>query len=139
MIIKIGYPHSPFGSRTKQTSSPTKMKTKYYPDVDKKNLISDGYIAEKSGHSKGSTVDVTIVNLGPETLDPLDMGTGFDFFGSLSWPSNLSLPAEQRAHRMLLQIIMAKHGFKPLNEEWWHFTLKDEPFPKTYFDFPVNG
>ena len=116
----------------------TKMKAKYYPNVDKKNLFTEGYIAEKSGHSRGSTVDLTIVSFNSNKPQELDMGTRWDFFGSQSWPSNTSISQTQRAHRMLLQILMKKHGFKPLKEEWWHFTLKDEPFPNKYFNFPIN-
>ena len=115
-----------------------KMKTKYYPDVDKKNLFRDGYIAAKSSHSRGSTVDLTIISLFPIKPLELDMGTGFDFFGPLSWPDSKAVKPDQRAHRMLLQTLMTKHGFKPLQEEWWHFTLKDEPFPDTYFDFTIK-
>jgi len=114
----------------------TKMKAQYYPDVDKKNLFRDGYIAEKSGHSRGSTVDLTIINLSDGR--ELDMGGPFDFFGKPSWPTNLDIPAQARANRALLRAVMDRHGFKPLTEEWWHFTLRDEPYPDTYFDFPVE-
>lgn len=114
----------------------TRMKSEYYPDVDKKNLFRNGYIAEKSGHTRGSTVDVTIIDLA--TGKELDMGTPFDFFGPKSWPNNLRMPTKVRANRALLQQVMAKNGFKPLKEEWWHFTLKNEPYPDTYFDFPVK-
>ena len=116
----------------------TTMKAQYYPDVDKKNLFKDGYIAERSSHSRGSTVDVTLVSLYSKAPQELDMGSTFDFFGPVSWPRSMSVTPNQRAHRMLLQLIMTKHGFKPLNQEWWHFTLRDEPFPKQYFDFPVR-
>ncbi len=116
----------------------TKMKSKYYPEVEKKNLFKEGYIAEKSSHSRGSTVDVTIVSRDGEASEELDMGTGWDFFGPQSWPSSMEVTPAQRANRMLLQNLMTKHGFVPLKEEWWHFTLKDEPFPERYFDFPVN-
>ncbi|WP_319469815.1 M15 family metallopeptidase [uncultured Pseudodesulfovibrio sp.] len=114
----------------------TKMKAQFYPDVDKKNLFRDGYIAEKSGHSRGSTVDLTIIDL--TTGAELDMGTPFDFFGPKSWPSNKDMPAHVRANRALLQNAMLRNGFKPLTEEWWHFTLRDEPYPDTYFNFPVR-
>jgi len=114
----------------------TKMKQKYYPDVEKKNLFKEGYIAAKSGHSRGSSVDVTIISL--DNLQALDMGTHWDFFGSLSWPHNLSLTSEQRAHRMLLQSLMLRHGFRALKEEWWHFTLQNEPYSDTYFDFKIK-
>lgn len=116
----------------------TKMKEKYYPDVAKKDLFKDGYIAAKSGHSRGSTVDLTIVSLDAGNTEELDMGTGWDFFGPKSWPGSQVVSAEQRAHRMLLQQLMTKHGFKPLAEEWWHFTLIEEPFPDNYFDFVIE-
>jgi D-alanyl-D-alanine dipeptidase len=117
----------------------TRMKRKYYPDVDKKDLFSLGYIADKSSHSRGSTVDLTIVSVDPEgNAEELDMGTGFDLFSPKSWPDNPSMTPPQRAHRMLLQVLMKRHGFEPYSQEWWHFTLKNEPFPDTYFDFPVQ-
>ncbi len=90
----------------------------------------------KSGHSRGSTVDLTIIDL--KTKAELDMGTPFDFFGPKSWPSNKDMPAHVRANRALLQNAMLRNGFKPLTEEWWHFTLRDEPYPDTYFNFPVQ-
>lgn len=117
----------------------TRMKSEFYPNVNKENLFKDGYIASKSGHSRGSTVDLTITSLAAKPNDPgLDMGSNFDFFGPPSWPLNQDVPTEARAHRMLLQTLMTKHGFKPYDQEWWHFTLKNEPFPKMYFDFPVQ-
>ena len=114
----------------------TKTKAEYYPGLDKQALIPSGYIVMKSSHSRGSTADLTIIDL--TTLEEMDMGTAFDFFSPKSWPDNLSITAEQRANRMLLQQTMIKHGFKPLEQEWWHFTLKDEPYPDVYFDFPVK-
>ncbi len=116
----------------------TKMKSRYYPEVDKSNLFRDGYIAARSGHSRGSTVDLTLVSRTSGMPAELDMGTSWDYFGPRSWPSSIEVSAEQRAHRMLLQSLMIKHGFRPLAEEWWHFTLENEPFPDTYFDFPVR-
>lgn len=117
----------------------TKMKKKYYPDVDKKDLFKKRYIAEKSSHSRGSAVDVTIVAMDLNgNFKELDMGSGFDFFSPKSWPSNTSVGLAQRAHRMLLQYLMVANGFVPYREEWWHFTLKNEPFPETYFDFPIE-
>lgn len=114
-------------------------KTAYYPDVKKENLFKEGYIASKSGHSRGSAVDLTIVSLvGADKGKELDMGSPFDFFGPESWPENLSMTAVQRANRMLLRCLMTKHGFKPYKKEWWHFNLKNEPYPDTYFDFPVK-
>lgn len=117
----------------------TRTKAEFYPDIDKSTLFRDGYIASRSSHSRGSTVDVTLISLQPETLGKeLDMGTGFDFFGPSSWPFFAGIAPGQRANRMLLHLLMKKHGFKPYPEEWWHFTLSDEPFPKSYFNFPVQ-
>lgn len=114
----------------------TVNKQAYYPDVDKKDLFAKGYIAARSGHSRGSTVDLTIISLNDGR--ELPMGTPWDFFGPHSWPSYMDISAEERANRLLLRSLMLKHGFKPLKEEWWHFTLENEPFPETYFDFPVR-
>lgn len=116
----------------------TKMKSRYYPDVAKKDLFSQGYIAARSGHSRGSSVDLTIISSGEGASIELDMGTAWDLFGKASWGSDLSVIPQQRANRMLLQKLMQKHGFRALKEEWWHFTLEDEPFPKKYFDFIVK-
>jgi zinc D-Ala-D-Ala dipeptidase len=116
-----------------------RMKKEFYPNVEKKNLFKEEYIALKSGHSRGSTVDLTVISLDAKRQGgELDMGTGFDYFGPQSWPENRAAGASQRAHRMLLQMVMEKHGFKPYPKEWWHFTLKAEPYPDTYFDFPVR-
>ena len=102
----------------------------------KQHLFKEGYIASKSGHSRGSTMDITLVDL--DTSEPLDMGSEWDFFGPESWVANNNLTAQQRANRMLLQTIMVKHGFRIYAKEWWHFTLQNEPFPDTYFDFPID-
>lgn len=110
----------------------------YYPEVDKASLIRDGYIAKRSGHSRGSTVDLTLVYPGLGGPQELDMGTGWDYFGLESWPDSHAVTPVQRAHRMLLRVLMEKHGFAPLEQEWWHFTLRDEPFPDKYFDFPIR-
>jgi len=116
-----------------------RMKAKYYPEIDKRLLFKQGYISSKSGHSRGSTVDLTIIYLaGPNKGEELDMGTPWDFFSPLSWPSSMEVSVKQKANRMLLQKIMVRNGFKQLKEEWWHFTLIDEPFPGTYFNFPVE-
>ena len=117
-------------------NSNTKMKTKYYPEVAKENLFKEGYISTRSGHSRGSTVDLSIISL--QNMKELDMGTQYDFFGKESWLSNINISALQRSNRMLLQSLMKKHGFNPLKEEWWHFTMVDEPFPDTYFNFPIQ-
>jgi zinc D-Ala-D-Ala dipeptidase len=113
-----------------------RMKEEFYPNVDKSRLFELGYIAERSGHSRGSTLDVTIVEI-PSGRE-LDMGTPYDLFDPRSWPSDENVSAEARSRRMMLQRVMAAHGFRPLREEWWHFTLEDEPYPETYFDFPVR-
>lgn len=109
---------------------------RHYPGVDKAHLFRDGYIAERSGHSRGSTVDLTLVSLADGR--ELDMGTPFDFFGPESWPDSLAVPPAARAHRLLLREVMVRHGFRPLKEEWWHFTLENEPYPEHHFDFPVE-
>lgn len=114
----------------------TRGKAEFYPDVDKSNLFRDGYIAARSGHSRGSTVDLTIIDL--DTGRELDMGTGFDFFGPPSWPTSRAVGAQVRANRALLQTVMRQAGFSHYEAEWWHFTLEGEPHPDTYFDFPVR-
>ncbi len=116
--------------------SDQRQKATYYPDVPKEQLFAEGYIAERSGHSRGSTVDLTLVDA--TSGEALDMGTPFDYFGPESWPSNMDLPAPVRANRLLLQELMENAGFVHYPEEWWHFTLANEPFPETYFDFVVR-
>jgi len=113
-----------------------KRKAQQYPDVDKSRLFELGYIAERSGHSRGSTVDLTLVDL--QSGAEIDMGSGYDLFDTLSWPSDPRPAVAARANRMLLQQVMTEAGFRPLKEEWWHFTLNGEPYPGTYFDFPVR-
>jgi zinc D-Ala-D-Ala dipeptidase len=110
-------------------------KAEFYPDVDKRTLFRDGYIASRSGHSRGSTMDVTLAKADGSELD---MGTHFDFFSPKSWTANSSIGAEQHANRMLLATAMRRRGFRGYDKEWWHFTLRNEPFPDTYFDFPVQ-
>ena len=111
-------------------------KSIFYPNVKKKNLFKEDYIASRSGHSRGSTVDLTIIDANTGT--PLDMGSAYDFFGIQSWVNYNGITNEQKANRQLLQEVMAKYGFKNYPKEWWHFTLKDEPFPDTYFNFPIK-
>jgi D-alanyl-D-alanine dipeptidase len=111
-------------------------KRQYYPEVDKKDLFKDQYIASKSRHSSGSTLDVTLVDL--ETGEELDMGTPYDYFGPQSWIHFMRLTTQQKANRMLLQSVMTKHGFRPYPWEWWHFTLRGEPFKDLHYDFPVE-
>jgi D-alanyl-D-alanine dipeptidase len=114
----------------------TKMKEKYYPHLDKSVLFELGYIAEKSGHSRGSTVDLTLVDV--STGKELDMGSGFDFFGEISNHGTDLIPEEQEKNRNILRDAMMEAGFKIYPEEWWHYTLENEPYPDTYFDFPVR-
>jgi D-alanyl-D-alanine dipeptidase len=114
----------------------TTMKQSYYPNVQKSELFEKGYIATRSGHSRGSTVDLTLIDL--VTGNELDMGTSFDFFSPLSSPTSREVTQQQRANRLLLRSLMLRHGFRPLEEEWWHFTLENEPYPTTYFDFLVR-
>ena len=133
----------------------TMMKSYFYPDLDKRVLFVQGYIAKRSGHSRGSTVDLTLFDM--KTEKEVDMGGTFDWFGPESHPYFCGNPVtgkytgdnskspkgrritrEQFENRMILRRAMMRHGFKPLDSEWWHFTLKDEPFPDTYFTFPVK-
>lgn len=115
-----------------------RMKPYFYPDVDKANLFDLGYIAYRSGHSRGSTVDLTLLNM--KTGREVSMGSPFDYFGKRSRTEFLKhLTEEEIQNRFFLRDTMVKHGFLPYEAEWWHFTLKDEPFPDTYFDFPVSA
>ena len=114
-----------------------RMKEYFYPELEKNTLFPLGYIAEHSGHSRGSTLDLTLFDMKKEK--EVDMGGTFDYFGERSHPDFTGVTPEQLANRMILRNVMVKHGFKPLAEEWWHFTLKDEPYPNTYFTFPVNS
>jgi D-alanyl-D-alanine dipeptidase len=138
----------------------TKTMNEFYPTVDKRYLFRDGYIAKKSGHSRGSTVDLTIVPIptpDQEAYRPgqplsacflpidqrfrdntIDMGTGFDCFHERSHTENAQIGMQQRINRLLLKSLMDKHGFKNYDQEWWHYTLREEPYPNTYFNFPVK-
>jgi D-alanyl-D-alanine dipeptidase len=113
----------------------TAGKAEFYPQVDKRTLFRDGYIATRSGHSRGSTIDMTLAEAGGRELD---MGTPFDFFSPRSAPGDANVSAAARANRALLAAAMRRRGFRPYVKEWWHFTLAGEPFPNTYFDFPVR-
>ena len=114
----------------------TLMKPYFYPDLDKSVLFAQEYIMEKSGHTRGSTVDLTLFDMSTEK--EVDMGGTFDWFGPESHPDFRGITPAQFANRMILRQAMMRHGFKPLDSEWWHFTLKEEPFPDTYFTFPVK-
>ena len=122
--------------RWAQDLNDTKMKQSFYPDVDKSLLFELGYIMEYSGHSRGSTVDLTLVEI--STGKEVDMGGPFDWFGELSHPDYQDITETQKANRAILRDAMLRHGFKPLDTEWWHFTLADEPYTDTYFNFPVR-
>jgi D-alanyl-D-alanine dipeptidase len=138
----------------------TKTKKEFYPTIDKRNLFKDGYIAEKSGHSRGSTLDLTIVP-SPAPAQPqyspgqklyecylpaakrfrdnsIDMGTGFDCFHELSHTANKNIGRQQKINRRLLKSLMEKHGFRNYDKEWWHYTLNNEPYPDTYFNFVIE-
>lgn len=133
----------------------TEMEPYFYPDLEKEVLFPQGYIASRSGHTRGSTLDLTLFDM--RTEKEVDMGGTFDWFGPESHPdfcgnpdtdeytgdnskspAGRSITAEQFHNRMILRRAMLAHGFQPVDTEWWHFTLKDEPFPKTYFTFPVR-
>ena len=114
-----------------------RMKQYFYPDLEKQELFSKGYIASKSSHSRGSTVDLTLFDM--ESGKEVDMGGPFDFFGELSHPDYKGITDEQYQNRMTLQSVMVRNGFEPIDCEWWHFTLKNEPYPDTYFEFPVSS
>ena len=113
-----------------------RMKAYFYPELEKDVLFPQGYILAHSGHSRGSTLDLTLFNM--STGKEEDMGGTFDYFGELSHPDYRDITDEQYENRMLLRETMMKYGFNPLAEEWWHFTLADEPYPDTYFTFPVS-
>ncbi|MCI5780044.1 MAG: M15 family metallopeptidase [Lentisphaeria bacterium] len=140
-----------------RATNDTRMKAFFYPNLDKSVLFARGYIAEKSGHSRGSTVDITLFDMA--TGKEVDMGGTFDWFGRESHPDWYGNPetreytgkfpgntpphggeinAAQFRNRMFLRSAMMRHGFKPIAEEWWHFTLANEPYPETYFDHPVR-
>ena len=107
----------------------------FYPNLKKSNLLKGGYIASKSGHSRGSTIDLTIIK---QDGSFVDMGGTFDLFSEISHPTYAKLTAEQKKNRQILRDAMLKAGFKGISSEWWHYTLKNEPYPDTYFDFDVE-
>lgn len=107
----------------------------FFPDIKKSDLLAGNYVAAKSGHSRGSTVDLTIIKKDGTFVD---MGGTFDFFGERSHPDYKNITSKQKKNRKILRDAMLKAGFKPIDSEWWHFTLKDEPYPDTYFNFDVK-
>jgi len=114
-----------------------RMKPFFYPDLDKAELFRRGYIAKQSSHSRGSTIDLTLLDM--TTGKEVDMGSPFDLFSEKSHPDYRGITDEQYVNRMFLRDAMLRNGFEPIFCEWWHFTLKDEPYPDTYFEFPVSS
>ena len=114
-----------------------RMKPYFYPDLEKQELFSKGYIAKQSSHSRGSAVDLTLLDM--RTGKEVDMGSPFDLFDEASHPDYSGVTEEQYENRMILQRAMVRNGFVPLECEWWHFMLKNEPYPDTYFAFPVSS
>lgn len=114
------------------------MKSQYYPTRHKANLFKEGYIAKRSAHSRGSTVDLTLIDLSQD--QEMDMGTPFDFFDERSHAhyTGQGITPQQIKNRSLLREIMTSYGFRPIRTEWWHFELKKEPYPDQYFNFPVE-
>ena len=112
-----------------------RMKPYFYPDIDKQDAFEMGYIAKQSSHSRGSTIDLTLLDM--KTGKEVDMGGPFDLFSEVSHPDYRGITDEQYANRMLLRAAMERNGFEPYECEWWHFRLANEPFPDTWFDFPV--
>ena len=114
-----------------------RMKPFFYPDIDKQDAFELGYIAKQSSHSRGSAIDLTLLDM--KTGKELDMGSPFDLFSEVSHPDHRGVTEEQYANRMLLQRVMVRNGFRPIDCEWWHFCLENEPYPDTYFTFPVSS
>ena len=114
-----------------------RMKPYFYPELQKQELFEKGYVAKKSSHSCGSTIDLTLLDM--STGKELDMGSPFDLFSEVSHPDYKGITDEQFENRMILRKVMLRNGFKPIDCEWWHFTLEDEPYPDTYFEFPVSS
>ncbi len=114
-----------------------RMKPYFYPDLEKQSLFIEGYIAKNSSHSRGSAVDLTLLDM--RTGKEVDMGSPFDLFSEVSHPDYRGITQEQYENRMLVQKVMVRNGFLPLSCEWWHFSLKEEPYPDTYFEFPVSS
>jgi D-alanyl-D-alanine dipeptidase len=131
------------------------MKAKYYPSIDKKNVFALGYVSKKSGHSRGSTIDLSILKIGAKLKTPtfrlrgakalpflddgtIDMGSSWDFFGEASHHNSPKVAYEYTTQRNYLRTKMEKQGFRAYDQEWWHYTLNNEPFPDTYFDFDIE-
>lgn len=122
--------------RWAEDDSDEKNKQRYYPNLSKQEIFDQGYIMKRSAHSRGSTVDLTIIELNTERS--LDMGANFDFFGPISWPHTPLVSAQQKSNRLLLHNLMIQAGFLSYSKEWWHFTLSNEPFSDLYFNFKIK-
>lgn len=122
--------------RWSQDQNNVKMKPFFYPDVNKEDLFKLGYVAEKSSHSRGSTLDITIVDA--KTGKEVDMGSPFDLFNEISHHNSNKITSEQQQNREIIKNTMERNGFKSYPTEWWHYTLQNEPYPDTYFDFSVD-
>lgn len=122
--------------RWAEDQADTLMKPYFYPELTKDRLFPEDYICLRSGHTRGSTVDLTLFDM--QTEKDVDMGGNFDYFGSLSHPDYMDITPEQYQARMILREAMLRHGFRPFDSEWWHFTLDNEPYPDTYFNFPIS-
>ena len=114
-----------------------RMKAYFYPELEKQALFAEGYIASQSSHSRGSAVDLTLLDM--STGKEVDMGSPFDLFSPISHPDCRTITDEQYEKRMLLRRVMLRSGFQPIDCEWWHFSLENEPYPDTYFTFPVSS
>lgn len=132
-------PQSAVDHFVRWAADPSAVATKqyFYPDVDKSTVFDLGYVARRSGHSRGSTVDLTLFDM--STQADVDMGGTFDFFGERSHPDYQYLTEAQMKNRQFLRQLMEKNGFRGITTEWWHYTLVDEPYPDTYFEFPVRA
>ena len=137
-VVAMGYRLKVFDAYRPQTAVTQFVRWAQDADeTEKSALFSQGYIAERSGHSRGSTVDLTLMDM--RTGREVDMGGTFDYFGARSHTDFSGISAEQSAMRALLRDVMVRHGFRPYAREWWHFTLENEPYPDTYFTFPVSA
>lgn len=112
-------------------------KDKYYPNISRYEMIAKGYVAAKSGHSRGSTIDLTLYKL--DTGEIVPMGSSFDFMDERSHHASIKISYNEAKNRRTLRTIMEKSGFVHYDREWWHYVLRNEPYPESYFDFPLAG
>jgi len=139
LLIYDAYrPQKAVDSFVEWAKNPTDTLTKsiFYPDLSKNQLFPLGYIASRSGHTRGSTIDLSLINI--KTQLPLDMGSPHDYFGEISHHTTRAITKEQKTNREILRTAMVRNGFKSYSKEWWHYTLRAEPFPDTYFNFDVE-